>query len=297
MKRIALYLLLALLLPLGTAAAEGESPQHFGLEIKFSPYVPALDQTKGLGQGQTPFSDLFGATTDPKGAAPSRGLLTLLEFDYQFFHRFGVLAVGIGGGYYRKTAPAFAKQGTPPNDAYCAVGADRSGGVGREYTLPDAKTGRSVVQNPPDSCFSGDENQLNIVPLSLLAIYRFDVLDKRFRIPIIPYIKLGLGYYVWWFGSSGSFTSQVNSIDAGGNQATVNANGSTVGFVLHPGIAIDLSTIDPASARAIDQEIGLNRVSAFIEMNGAWISGCGCTNAMKLNLSDLSFSAGLSFEF
>jgi hypothetical protein len=296
MKRLALILLATLLAPLGSAFAEGESPQHFALEIKFSPYVPALDQTKGLAAGQTPFSDLFGATTDPKGATPGRGLLSLVEFDYQFFHRFGVLAVGVSGGYYRKSARAFAKLGTPPNDAYCSVAADRSGGSSREYTQPSPKGGTTVV-NPPDGCFSGDENQLNIVPLSLLAIYRFDVLDKRFRIPLIPYIKLGLGYYVWWFGTSGSFTSQVNSLDANGGAVTVGASGGTVGFVFHPGIAIDLSAIDQASARAIDQEIGLNRVAAFVEMNGAWISGCGCTNAMKLNLSDLSFSAGLSFEF
>jgi hypothetical protein len=275
--------------------ARAESPQHFALEIKFGPYVPSVDQTNGL-NGKTPFSDNFGDVSDPAGAAPSRGLLTLGEFDYQFFNRFGSLGIGIGAGYYRRTGPAFTNQSADPDPAkaqFCTVHPGAQGDSGpREYHGLN-----NVVVSPPDSCFSGDENVFNIVPLSLLAVYRFDVLDKRFRIPLIPYIKLGLGYYIWWLGNSGSFVSQVSSKDANGNSAQTDASGATIGFVLNPGLALDLSALDPAASRAIDQEIGLNRVTAFIEMHGAWIQGCGCTNAMKLNLSDLTFTAGLGFEF
>ena len=62
-----------------------------------------------------------------------------------------------------------------------------------------------------------------------------------------------------------------------------------------PGLAIDLSAIDWRAARSIDQEIGLNRVTAFVEFNGSFINGFGAAN--KLDLSDTSLSAGLGFEF
>jgi hypothetical protein len=290
MKRGLLHVLTLLaVLAGGAAPAAAESPQHFALELKFGPYVPALDETEGL-NGKTPFSDRFGDPADPYQAAPSRGLLSLVEFDYQFFHRFGVLGIGLGGGYYRKTARAFGNVAAPPAVGYCQVKPGVDGGP-RTYALPNG------MPTSADACFSEDENIFNVVPLSLLLVYRFDVLDKRFRIPIIPYVKLGLGYYIWWFGNSGSFVSQVNTQDAEGAIVSANASGATAGFLLHPGLAIDLSAIDAAAARVIDQEIGLNRVTAFIEMHGAFVKGCGCSNAMKLNLSDLSFTAGLGFEF
>lgn len=287
--RMLRFLVLATALPaLFAADARAESPQHFAFEVKFAPYAPALDQTNGL-DGRTPFSDQFGDVTDPAGAAPSRGLLSLGEIDYQFFNRFGILGIGFGAGYYRRSAPAFTNVGTPTTPSFCTVKSNNAGG--RTYVANGADLAT------PDSCFSGDENVFNIVPLSLMAVYRFDVLDKRFRIPLIPYVKVGLGYYIWWFGNSGSFVSDVNSKDASGNAITQAASGATVGVVFNPGLAIDLSALDPRSAYALDKEIGLNRVTLFAEMHGAWIQGCGCTNAIKLNLSDITVSAGLGFEF
>jgi len=292
----ALVLLAALAIP---AAAAAESPQHFAFEAKFGPYVPALDQTEIL-NGRTPFSDMFGDPADPKGAPPSRGLLSLGEFDYQFFHRFGVLGIGFSAGYYRKSAPGFqntAQTGHAPD--YCTLVDNGSGG--RRYTVRDPmqtadKPLPRVDVGDVSRCFSSDENIFNLVPLSLLAVYRFDVLDKRFRIPLIPYIKLGLGYYIWWFGNSAHFVSTADST-VNDKPESFTASGATVGFILNPGLALDLSALDPSAARAIDQEIGLNRVTLFVEMHGAWVKGCGCTKAVKLDLSDLTFTAGIGFEF
>jgi hypothetical protein len=124
-----------------------------------------------------------------------------------------------------------------------------------------------------------------------MLIYRFDVLDKRLRVPIIPYMKVGFAYYIWWFGNSNSFTAQMAD-GQGGKSATI---GGSMGVVLHPGLSIDLSALDPRAARSIDQELGLNRVAAFAELNAALVNGFGRDRVM--NLSDTSFTAGLSFEF
>jgi hypothetical protein len=267
-----------------------ESPQHFAVELKFGPYVPHLDDATWL-NGRTPFSDHFGDPGDPKGARPHIGLLSQVEFDYQFWNKFGSLGIGLEGGYYGVSAPAFTA--LPVTDSHgvttqqsCQVTAGDNNS--RRYSVLGGGTNLDYYKD----CTSGDSDKLNIVPLALLLIYRFDVLDKRFRIPIIPYLKVGLAYYFWWFGSSSSFTAQY-TVPGGTDKA--NAAGGSLGVVFHPGLALDLSALDPRAARAIDQEIGLNRVAAFVELNAVLVDGFRADHVM--NLSDTTVSAGLSFEF
>jgi hypothetical protein len=177
----------------------------------------------------------------------------------------------------------------PKTKKYCSVRDDGSGG--RSYVLPTSPE-QQVSYN---DCISDDDDQLNVVPLSLLLSYRFDVLDRRFGFPIIPYVKVGLAYYVWWFGNSNSYVSTVSTTDSSGNAKSLDASGGSLGLTVHPGIALNLSALDPSAARAIDQEVGLNRVTAFFEMNYSWVNGFG--QSRKLDLSDTTFSAGLGFEF
>ncbi len=262
------------------------SPQHVMFEVKFGPYVPHLDDSVGFG-GKTPFSDLFGDSSSAKGSTPSWGLLGQGELDYQFFNRFGILGIGISAGYHYRTAKSFVLD--PATKKYCDVKVDERGG--RRYVIPSSPE-RQVAYS---DCISDDEDQLNVVPLSILLSYRFDVLDRRFQIPIIPYVKIGLAYYVWWFGNSSSYVASVPTKDSDGNDKFLDASGGSLGLVVHPGLALDLSALDPVAARAIDQEVGLNRVTAFVELNYSWVNGFG--QARKLNLSDTTLSAGLGFEF
>ena len=277
-------LVAALLLVTGVTHAEvSPSPQHVMFEVKFGPYVPHLDQSVGLG-GSTPFSDLFGDSSSAKGSTPAWGLLGQGELDYQFFQGFGVLGIGISAGYHYRTAKSFVL--SPKTQKYCAVEAD--GPTQRKYVLG----GQPVSYG---DCISDDEDKLNVVPMSLLLSYRFDVLDRRFSIPIIPYVKIGLAYYVWWFGNSSSYVASVKTTDSSGADKSLDASGGSLGLVVHPGLALNLSALDPAAARAIDQEVGLNRVTAFVELNYSWVNGFG--QPRKLDLSDTSLNAGLGFEF
>lgn len=283
------------LLGAGPARAQlQESPQHFAVEVKFGPYVPHLDDAQWL-NGRTPFSDHFGDPADEKGALPHRGLLSKVEFDYQFWNKFGSFGIGLESGYYGIEAPSFTVlSGTKMVNGSsvtvrqsCQVTA--GDGNSRMYSVP----GRPNL--PYDSCVSGDTDKFNVVPIAVMLIYRFDVLSKRYRIPIIPYMKVGFAYYIWWFGNSNSFASQYDVTTASGETETRSAAGGTMGVVLHPGLALDLSALDPRAARAIDQEIGLNRVAAFVELDAALVNGFNQGRA--LNLSDTTVSAGLSFEF
>lgn len=252
------------------ASPDYHSSQWFAFELKFSPYSPRIDSSPGLG-GKTPFADLF-TSQFAHGTPPAR-LLTQLEFDFQFFHRFGSIGAGLSAGYYRRTTHSFD---FPAAGGTCEV---------------------------PNCIRSGDQTALNVIPLSLLAVYRFDVLALRYHVPLVPYFKIGLAYYFWAIqnGSGGIATV---SVDGSGNP-TMDANapgfhkadgsGGTWGWVLNPGISFLLDAIDPVAARTMDTEIGINHTYLFIELHYADISGFGAAN--KMVLSDTTFNAGLAFEF
>jgi len=135
------------------AIVEGEgnaykTPQRFAYELSFGPYRPDIDgEFNGV---RHPYADYFGN---------GQHLLMRTELDYQFLHRFGSLAAGIGIGYFSVTGTAPVANGTG---------------------LP-----------------SGDTSNLKVVPVSLSAVYRFDYLLETRNIPLVPFGKLGLDWAYW----------------------------------------------------------------------------------------------------
>ncbi len=287
----AAFAALAAALTLGAAAARAEdlaldplpedyrSPQHFAFELKFGTYSPNIDATGGL-TGK-PFSDEFVAQDSANaGKRPDGKLLTSMEFDWQFWHGFGSLGVGVSAGLMRVSTHSFV-YGTATD--------------GSLVSCP-------VVPGQLNCQRSGDTNTLSVIPLTLELVYRFDVLSKRWNIPVVPYLKGGIGYYLWWVADgSGNLAHNVDKT----SQQIVNtgtcgfggdcALGGTFGLVAHPGIALMLDFLDPGSARTMDNELGINHTYLFCELNYAWINGFG--SATKLNLSDTGWNAGLAFEF
>ncbi len=131
---------------------EGEhpfrSPQKWAFELRFGPYLPNVDGE--FDGARTPYRDFFG---------DSQHLMSQIEVDYEFFHRFGTLAAGLGIGYF-------------------------------------SVTGRSNIDDG-SGLPSGDTSTLKMIPLSLSAVYRFDRLLETRGFPIVPYGKLGLDYAYW----------------------------------------------------------------------------------------------------
>jgi hypothetical protein len=287
-------LLLALALLASTAHAEdkdkvygtseppkfGEKPpkdyhssQWFAFELKMGGYTPDIDSSPGL-HGATPFSDLF----NPQGTTgrPPERLLTSVEFDFQFLHKVGSLGVGASVGYYRRDTHSFQ---------YPGGGAPMVGGSGM-FTQCNAKLKQCTR--------SGDQTALNIIPLEAMLVYRFDYLMLRYHVPFVPYVKIGLAYYIWIIENGGGAAS-IASWTSPDKKTTQDGYGGTFGFVINPGLAFQLDVIDPSAARAMDAEIGINHTYLFGELHYANIDGFGASD--KLVLSDLSWNVGLAFEF
>jgi hypothetical protein len=238
-----------------------ESSQWFAFELKFGPYTPNIDSSPGL-MGH-PFRDLFTNQNDMPPHEPSPKLLTQVEFDFQFLHRHGSLGVGATLGIYNRWTHSF--------------------------NFADSATGASCVV--PNCQRSGDVTNLWILPMSLLAVYRWDWLALRYKVPLVPYFKIGLAYYIWWITTGSGGVSTFTDI----NGKKQDGAGGTFGWVLNPGISFLLDVIDPPAAKTMDAEIGINHTYLFIELNYADISGFGAAN--KMVLSDTTFNAGIAFEF
>ena len=119
------------------------------------------------------------------------------------------------------------------------------------------------------------------------------MLALRYRVPLVPYFKIGIAYYIWWIDNGGGFGSTAH-VDLGAGK-TIDGYGGTFGWVLNPGLALLLDVFDPSAARTIDSELGINHTYLFAELHYADISGFGASD--KLVLSDLTWNAGLAFEF
>jgi len=246
-----------------------ESSQRFAVELKFGPYSPNIDASPGL-NGNHPFADLF--PPDPGKTRPPGRLLTQVEFDYQFLRKpYGNFAIGNTAGYYRRTSHSFAYN-----------------------TDPTTGNPTTACTSGVDCTRSGDTTALNIVPLSILAVYRFDYLAKRWKIPFVPYFKIGIAYYVWWIENGGGFLS-IAQYTPPGATSSQGGWGGTFGWVMNPGGAFLLDVLDPSAAKTIDAELGINHTYLFCEFHYADVSGLGAGN--KMNLSDTTLNAGIAFEF
>jgi hypothetical protein len=97
-------------------------------------------------------------------------LLAELEVDKMLYQGIGLVSVGVSVGYAEKYAAAFLVQSDP--------------------------------NAPPVR--SGDNTSLKVVPIKLLAIYKFDYLALHRNIPFTPYVKVGLVFEPWWSAKSGN---------------------------------------------------------------------------------------------
>ena len=247
-----------------------ESPQHFAFEVKLGPYSPNIDASPGLNKlGGHPFADLFS----PGKARPPGKLLVELEFDYQFWRKwYGNFGLGHSIGYYRRTAHALEYNGGDP-----------------------ASPCDPTMKNQVCVGSIGDTTALNIIPLELTLNYRFDYLATRYRIPLVPYIKVGLAYYAWWIENGNGFLSVSKYLDPNTGKVLDTGFGGTFGWVLNPGGMFLLDVLDPTAARTLDSELGINHTYLFCELHYANITGFG--SSTKMNLSDTTLNAGLGFEF
>lgn len=222
--------------------------------VRVGPYTPGIDSQIGV--------------TNSAGKGPyaamfgGYSIMPMLDVDRFLWKRVGQLGVGLSLGYMGKSAHAWL-EGSDPNDP---------------------NRGRSP----------GDTNSFRLIPLSVSAIYRFSYLDDEYGIPIVPYARLGLAYYIWWITApSGDFAAVCKN--GGMPPCTQNkADGASLGFVGSIGLSIRAERIDASAARSM-HESGLEHAGFYGELSIGKVDGFG--SQTKLSVGDSTWFAGAEFEF
>ncbi|MBA3463871.1 MAG: hypothetical protein H0T46_28195 [Deltaproteobacteria bacterium] len=186
----------------------------------------------------------------------------MIDIDRILWTGFGQFGVGGSIGYMQKTAKAWA-DGSVPGDPM-------------------------RMRSP------GDENTFRLLPLALTATYRLTWFDEEFGVPIVPYVRGGLAYYMWWVRTNGKTAAACwDGTHTQGCDAD-DGLGASLGVVGSIGIAIRAERIDAAAASSMKQG-GIQHAGFYGELSMAKVDGFG--SSTKLSVGDATWFAGVDFEF
>jgi hypothetical protein len=125
---------------------------------------------------------------------------------------------------------------------------------------------------------------LSIMPMYVVGVARADVIAKDFKIPLVPYAKLGLGYAMWWS-------------DDGKRSATyqgTQGRGASYGLTYALGAMFLLDVLAPDDAVTADGLIGINNSYLFAEWFRPQLDGFGSNKV--LNVGSSSWLIGIALE-
>jgi hypothetical protein len=137
---------------------------------------------------------------------------------------------------------------------------------------------------------SGETTTLEIVPIYAVAVLRADVLWREVGIPIVPYVKAGLGYALW------RASNTLGTSHYAGPNGDIVGEGSTLGTQLAIGVGLNLNVFDTYSATNFDDSVGVNGTYLFGELMRSDLTGLGIQKD-PLRVGDSTWVLGLAFEF
>jgi hypothetical protein len=203
-------------------------------------------------------SEFSGVGTKPQAFifGSKRRPMWQFEFDWEFLQAFGTLSLGAVVGYYKENAKACIK---------------------------------SNLLATGDCVPSGDDTSLRLIPLAALLIYRLDEAAEHWKIPLVPYVKIGLNYTLWTIQNGDGNVPSYSGAGGGRGQ------GGTMGWQAAVGLSLQLDFLDSGGARTFDTESGVNHTYAFFELDH--VDGSGLYRNDALRVGDDTWFAGIMFEF
>jgi hypothetical protein len=142
-----------------------------------------------------------------------------------------------------------------------------------------------------DDTKSADTTRFTMLPLGAGLVYRFDVLAKRYQIPLVPVLKGGLVYSFWWVSDGNGDTATWTDPNTDKMRT---ASGGTAGYMGSLGLHLLLDIFEPHTSVTFDNEMGVNNSYAFIEVQTTQLNDFGSKDSFDLSDTNLMF--GLSFE-
>jgi hypothetical protein len=189
-------------------------------------------------------------------------IMPMIDVDRIVWRGFGQLGVGGTIGYMQKSAKAWVDGSTP---------------------------GDPMRPRSP-----GDENTFRLIPLAATVVYRLTYFDDDWGVPIVPYVRGGLSYYVWWMRSNGKTSTACWDGTHDANCDKDKAYGATLGLQGAIGLSIRAERIDAAASTSMRQG-GIQHAGFYGELSLAKVDGFGSDT--KLSVGDATWFAGVDFEF
>jgi hypothetical protein len=131
---------------------------------------------------------------------------------------------------------------------------------------------------------SPEDTRLWIMPAYLVGVLRADVFPRDFKIPLVPYAKLGMGYALWW-SSDGN-----RSATADGKKG----RGASYGLTYALGAMFLLDVLAPDDAVTADGLTGINNSYVFAEWFRPQLDGFGSDKVLDVGSS--SWLLGIAIE-
>jgi hypothetical protein len=133
---------------------------------------------------------------------------------------------------------------------------------------------------------SGENTTLEIYPFYGAIVLRADAFWRRWRVPVVPYGKVGLAYALW----------RVSNTLGTEHFQGVSGTGGSLGTFVAVGVALNLNPLDVYAAREFDESLGVNGSYIFAEFARMDLSGLGIQSD-PLRVGGNAWTFGLAFEF
>lgn len=156
--------------------------------------------------------------------------------------------------------------------------------VGLGFSFGYASTEGTVQTTATTTTEDLGKTSFGVLPLKANLLLRYDHSALHHGIPLVPYVKGGLGYHLWWVNDD------TNSTAVSGD---TRAQGGKFGVHGSLGLQFMLDFIDPSRAAAFDESFGVNHSYLFAEYSLVRVGNTGT----GLNLSDDQVLFGLAFEY
>lgn len=189
-----------------------------------------------------------------------------------------------GGGPFEEVfgRPGLSLEGEYSRQFYRGIG---SAAVGFNLGYMAASAGALTE----DGERAADRTRFTMVPVRLGLVYRFDLLQERFGVPLVPTAKAGLDYYLWWVGDGDGTATVIADGDV------QRGRGGTSGVHAALGLNLWLNWFAPGMARTFDVNTGVNNTYLFAELLMARVNDFGSSSSW--DLSDTALMFGIAFEF
>lgn len=238
------------------AATNDDVQPNWGISFRLGPYQPSMGRN----------ADYYKAIyTSPHDGSlfKNRPLMSEIEIDWYLVHDYGLLGPTLTVGLW----------GVSGSTRYCV------------HDGVNGPCSTTEILTPGASLAGTDTSKLSVYPVGLGLIYKADQIKRYTVIPLVPYAKGGLTYFMWRNTVGGDVS----------HYSGKPAYGGTLGLRGTVGLAFNIDVLEPSAASRARMSTGLTDSYLFGEWSFMWADGFGAKK--RLDFSGNTVQVGFAVDF